>query len=304
MSRKFIEDLPRKFTETILGAFREDGRRWMESLPRIIEEIEENWRVKLAAPFQNLSYHYVAPCFFEDKREAVVKIGFPGEVKNIGNERKMLEYLDGNSVNRLYDFDERRFAFLLERLTPGENLKSVCAGNPQEAVAIAIETMRKFWQPPPAGHDFESLETWFDGFKRAENTGFEQEYMAKARNFFERLNSPPAEKMLLHGDFHHENILSAQRQPFLAIDPKGIVGHKAYDITVFLLNHANWLKTEPDFRDNLNSAIEHFAAAFEIATVDLRRWCFAHSVLSAWWTFEENCGNWRRELEITKIWEV
>lgn len=304
MSRNFIENLPRKFTAVILSAFREEGRRWIESLPQIISQIEENWRVKLAAPFPNLSYHYVAPCVFEGKREAVVKIGFPGEAENIRNERKMLEYLDGKAVNRLFDFDEDRFAFLLEKLNPGENLKSVCAGNPQKATTIAIETMRAFWQPPPAGHDFARLESWFEGFKKAENTDFEQDYAAKARNFFEQLNSSPAEKMLLHGDFHHENILSAGRHPFLAIDPKGIVGHRGYDITVFLINHANWLKTAPDFREQLSGAVEQFAEAFVIEPRDLRRWCFAHAVLSAWWTFEDNCENWRRELEFTKIWEV
>ncbi len=303
MSEKFISELPRKFTEVILGAFREEGRRWLESLPQIIGEIERNWSVELKAPFPNLSYHYVAPCTFAGNGEAVVKIGFPGEANYIRNERKMLEFLDGRAVNRLLRFDERRFTFLLEKLSPGENLKTVFAGNDEKAASTAIEAMRAFWQKPPENHDFPTLESWFDGLTVAENTDFDAYYLAKARQFFEELNSSN-HRMLLHGDFHHENILSAAREPFLAIDPKGIVGHKAYDISVFLLNHANWLKNEPDFRRKVAGAIEQFSEAFEIEPLNLRRWVFAHSVLSAWWTFEENCENWRLGLEFTKIWEV
>jgi len=304
MSREFIQALPRKFTEVITAAFRDDGRRWIESLPRIIRKIEENWQVKIDSPFPNLSYHYVAPCVRAEGSEAVVKIGFPGEAKYILNERKMLEYLDGGSVNRILDFDEQSLAFLLEKLVPGENLKTVCARNPQRAVAIAIETMRSFWQYPPSNNDFPRLEDWFEGLQKAEETRFPADYASKAREFFDELSSAPDEKMLLHGDFHHENILSAGRRPFLAIDPKGIVGHRAYDAAVFLLNHANWLKNEPGFREKLSDAIERFSAALEIEQRDLRRWCFAQGVLSAWWTFEDNCENFGRDLEFTKIWEV
>ena len=304
MSQKFLSNLPRNFTAVIRGAFRDEGRRWLENLPRIIGEIEENWSLKISAPFPNLSYHYVAPCTLAGKSEAVVKIGFPGEAAYIRNELKILEFLNGRAVNRLLRFDENLFAFLLEKLSPGENLKTVCAGNDEKAVEIAIEVMRAFWQKPPENHDFPTLESWFEGLKIAEKTQFDFEYTAKARRFFEELNSSPEAIMLLHGDFHHENILSAEREPFLAIDPKGIVGHKAYDICAFLLNHANWLKAKPDWRRKLTDAVEQFGEALEIEPRDLRRWVFAHSVLSAWWTFEENGENWKNELELTKIWEV
>jgi streptomycin 6-kinase len=304
MSQKFLSNLPRNFTEVIRGAFRDEGRRWLENLPRIIGEIEENWSLKISAPFPNLSYHYVAPCTLAGKSEAVVKIGFPGEAAYIRNELKILEFLNGRAVNRLLRFDEKRFAFLLEKLSPGENLKTVCAGNDQKAVEIAIEVMRAFWQKPPANPDFPRLENWFDDFKKAEKTPFDFNHLAKARRFFEELNSAHAPKMLLHGDFHHENILSTEREPFLAIDPKGIVGNRCYDISVFLINHARWLRDEPDLPQKLASAVEEFSEAFEIEPRNLRRWVFAHSVLSAWWTFEENCENWKNELEFTKIWEV
>lgn len=296
--------MPQKFTEVILGAFREEGRRWIEDLPEIIGEIERNWSLEIEKPFPNLSYHYVAPCVFKTGGEAVVKIGFPGEKTTTYNEIKMLEFLDGEGVCKLLGFDEKRFALLLEKLVPGENLKEICGSDDRKAVEIAIGAMRKFWRKPPTNHDFPLLEDWFAGFERASETGFAPDYIVKARRFFEELNSSPETKMLLHGDFHHENILSAEREPFLAIDPKGIVGDIGYDLSVFLINHANWLKSAPNLTEKLNDAIRAFSEAFPVEPQNIRKWVFAHSVLSAWWTFEENSENWKNELAFAEIWEV
>jgi streptomycin 6-kinase len=297
-----LDHLPQKFREVILGAFREEGRNWLLRLPEIIAEIEQNWLLKARAPFPNLSYHYVAPCEFAGG-EAVLKIGFPGEAEYILNEVRMLKFLDGSSVNKLLRFDEKRFAFLLEKLSPGENLKTIFRGNELQAVEEAVKVMRKFWRVAPQDNNFPRLEDWFRGFEKAEKTEFDKSYIVKARSFFDELTESKP-KILLHGDFHHENILSATREPFLAIDPKGIVGDIGYDIAVFLINHARWLESAPNPREKLNEAIKNFAEAFEIEPNNLRKWAFAHSVLSAWWTFEENYDNWRNELDFAEIWRI
>ena len=304
MNRAILADLPQKFTEVILGAFREEGKRWIDALPEIIAEIERNWSLEIEKPFPNLSYHYVAPCLFKSGGEAVVKIGFPGEKATTFSEIKMLEFLDGKGVCRLLRFDEERFALLLEKLAPGENLKTICRNDDAKAVEIAIRVMRDFWREPPENIEFPRLGKWFDGLREAEKIGFAPEYVKKARRFYDELNAATRTKTLLHGDFHHENILSAEREKFLAIDPKGIVGDIGYDLSVFMINHANWLKPKPDLTEKLDAAIRAFSEAFEIEPQNLRRWIFAHSVLSAWWTFEETSENRKREIAFTEIWKV
>lgn len=300
-----LTDLPQKLREVILGAFREEGRRWLLNLPETIEKIEDSWRVKSEKPYQNLSYHYVAPCVSAKNGETfVLKIGFPGEKKNVRAEAKTLELLNGRGVVKLYKFSEKHCCMLLEKLAPGENLKTICGKNDKKAVEIAIKVMRRFWQKPPSNHKFPKLENWFDGLNKAEKINFAPEYVGKAQRFFSELNNLPGKTSLLHGDFHHENILSATREPFLAIDPKGIVGDIGYDLTVFLLNHANWLRAEPDLREKLNGAILQFSKAFKVEPLNIRKWVFAQAVLSAWWTFEETGENWRNELDFAKIWEV
>jgi streptomycin 6-kinase len=103
---------------------------------------------------------------------------------------------------------------------------------------------------------------------------------------------------------HHENILSSERESFLAIDPKGIIGDVGYEISVFLINHFWWLSDDPDRREKMNDLIKQFSRSFEIKPQDLRKWAYAQMVLSSWWTFEENGANWERDLTLTEFWEV
>ncbi|MEP6924684.1 MAG: aminoglycoside phosphotransferase family protein [Pyrinomonadaceae bacterium] len=295
------ENLPDKFTHTIIEMHTAEGAKWLTDLPQLIEEIQENWSLKVAKPFPNLSYHFVAPCILENGSAAVLKIGFPQENSPIFNEAEMLKIFNGNGAAKMLRIDKTRYALLIEKLTPGAHLKTVFRGNDAKAVEIAIQVLLKIWREPTPGHNFIPLENWFKVFDAAENTMFPSHAIRKARDFYNELKG--GQKFLLHGDFHHENILSAQREPFLVIDPKGIIGEIGYEISVFLNNHVLWLSSAPDVRKKLNDAVSKFAEAFTVEPQILRKWAFAQAVLSAWWTFEDNGKNWETDLELAKFWD-
>jgi streptomycin 6-kinase len=201
--------------------------------------------------------------------------------------------------------NETHRAILLERAMPGANLKETFREDSGKAVLVAIKTMRATIKKPPQGSTFLRLEDWFDNFfTKAETTTFPALFRKKAREFYKELSSNSKTEFLIHGDLHHENILSATREPFLAIDPKGIVGEIGYEISVFLNNHLCWQIAEPDLKGKLDAAVQQFSEAFAIEPQHLRKWAFAQMVLSAWWTFEENGENWERELAFAEFWEV
>lgn len=303
MNKNFKSNLPKRFTQNTLALCGEKGLRWLDDLPQIIEEIEENWSLKAKKHFSNLSYNYVAPCICANGNEAVLKIGLPEANPEIFNEASFLQISNGKGAVKILKSDKKHSAILLEKLTPGANLKEIYVSDDTKAVEIAIRVMRKVMRKPPNKTGVKQLEDWFRCFEKAENTNFDNKFAAKARNFFERLNSASKQKFLIHGDLHHENILSAQREPFMAIDPKGVVSDIGYEIAVFLNNHLVWLSAEKDFREKLNDAVQRFSEAFEIKPQDLKNWAFAQMVLSAWWTFEENGENWQNDLTFAEIWE-
>ena len=303
MNEYFISNLPKRFTRNALNLCGETGGQWLKDLPQIIAELSKIWSLIVERPLPNLSYSFVAPCHSKNGA-AVLKIAPPLNNPEIYNEARFLQMANGKGAIKLLKTDENRRAILLERLSPGANLKKVCRADESESVAIAIKVMREILRVPPENSAFRRLDDWFDGFENAANTKFPDEFISKASGFYDELSSASKRKFLIHGDLHHENILSARREPFLAIDPKGIIGDIGYEIAVFLNNHLWWLASEPNLKEKLNDAVRQFSEAFEIEPRDLRKWAFAQIVLSAWWTFEENGENWKNDLELAEIWGV
>lgn len=302
MNENFKSNLAEKFVSNCTDACGEAGVKWLNELPQIVDEIAANWSLEVEEPFPNLSYNFVAPCVCAGGGEAVLKIALPLDNPEIFNEAGYLKLSGGGGAVRLFNIDRENRAILIERLTPGANLKEVFRKDEGKAVEIAIQTMRKLLGAAPQNSSFRTLGDWFGGFEKAENTKFPREFVAKAYDFFKERNSE--QKFLIHADLHHENILSARREPFLAIDPKGIIGNRGYEIAVFLNNHLWWLAHGADLKDKLNDAVRKFSEAFQIAPVDLKKWAFAQIVLSAWWTFEDNGENWEKQLDFAKFWEV
>ncbi|MCA1623809.1 MAG: aminoglycoside phosphotransferase family protein [Acidobacteria bacterium] len=294
MDENFISNLPKCFVQNTLGMYGEAGEKWLIDLPQIVKEIAGNWSLKVENFFPNLSYNFVAPCVYASGDEVVLKIGFPEENSLISNEARALEIFGGNGAVKLLQSDEKLCALLLEKAVPGEGLRKLCQRDDAAANQIAIDIMRRLWREPPENQDFPTLESWIKGFEKAENSSFPAQTVKKAQSYFDELLDLSKNKFVLHGDLHHANILSATREPFLAIDPKGIVGDIGYEISVFLNNPRGWILTQPDVRKILRRRVEKFSEAFEIEPRDLRRWAFAEAVLSAWWTFEDNGTGWKK----------
>jgi streptomycin 6-kinase len=255
-------------------------------------------------PYGNLSYHFVAPCIRSDGSRAVLKIGFPGEELEFFNEVKTLRLYDGEGAVRLLDADQARYAMLLEKLTSGESLGKLCLRDDAQAVKIAAGILKKLVREIPEDGEYHVLENWIGGFRRTENTEFPAEKIKKARNFYNELTSKKKHGYLLHGDFHHENILSAEREPYLVIDPKGLVGSVGYDAGVFINNNRDWLAEKPDVSVRMDLAVRQFSETLRIAEDEIRKWAFVQMVLSAWWTFEENDERWRADLSKAEVWQV
>lgn len=220
MKEKRITHLPEKFKRNIFDLHAEKGKQWIEDLPDLIAETSEKWSLAVEKPFPDLSYNFVAPCVCADGTNAVLKIGYNEKDSVVSSEAKFLTILDGKGAVKLLRFDKNHCALLLERLMPGENLAKLCQTNDEEATSIAIDVMRRICQPPPKNHDFPTLENWINKLQTAAETTFAPRLATKALNYFEELSAASEQDLLLHGDLHHENILSATRESFLAMTRK------------------------------------------------------------------------------------
>lgn len=304
MNQNLPENLPERFKKNIIGLFGVQGEKWLADLPEITDEICDKWSLRINKVFENLSFNYVASCTDQTGEKYVLKIGVPEEDSPILNEKRALEAFDGKGAVRLLKFDEKTWAMLLERALPGETLGDICDEDYARAVEIAIGIMKELPREPVNKGDFVNLETWINGLNRAVKANFEPAYVAKAQTFFAELIEPFERKILLHGDIHFDNILSAKRAAFLAIDPKGIVGEIGYEIAVFLNDLEGWTADRDDQKEILRVALESFSKAFAISTQNLRKWVYSFAVLSAWWTVEDFGENKKENILRADIWDV
>lgn len=304
MSKDFIANLPEKFTRHIVNLHGAKGKRWLAALPLTAAEICGEWSIKIENIFPNLSFNFVAACHNTAGEKFVLKIGVPEKDSSIIYEHRTLQTFGGQGAVKLLKFDAKRCAMLLERAVEGKTLHEVCGEDYRKAVEIAVELMKKLPRNVPDKRRFINLESWIKGLRRAVKANFEPAKVAQAQKFFGELGEPFAQKILLHGDIHFDNILSARREPFLLIDPKGIIGEIGYEIAVFLNDLADWTSHLANRKKILDDAVKKFAAAFAVDAQSLRKWAFAFAVLSAWWMMEDFGENKPEYILRAEIWQV
>jgi streptomycin 6-kinase len=235
----------------------------------------------------------------------VLKIALPLTDAEIHGEAEYLKISNGTGTVELFAYDAELQAVLIERCVPGANLKTTFRTDRAEAVGKAIHILRRILRPVPDLPDrLIRLGDWFDNLKRAEGTEFPWNLAEKALQLYEHNSRDTDNIFLLHGDLHHDNILSATREPFLAIDPKGIIGHIGYDIGVFLNNHVDWLEWDTRLEGRIDRAVAEFAKAFQLDEQVVREWAFCQLILSRWWMFDEMPGMYGSELGLLDIWKV
>lgn len=276
----------------VASEFQAQRRELWERLPALLDRYEALWRLQFQPPFANLSYNFVLPAIREDGSEVVLKIGMPH--KELLTEIAALQIFDGMGSVRLLEAEPERGALLLERLHPGTPLTSLADEiNDTQATSIAATVMRGLWRPAPPEHAFPHVRDWARGMERLRahfggGTGpFPARLLEEAESLFAELLASSAEPVVLHGDLHHDNILSSGHTSWLAIDPKGIVGEPAYEVGALLRNL--W----PDRHTILNPGrllerrVSQLCEELGIDRARIRGWAVAQAVLSAWWCAED-----------------
>ncbi|PJN92929.1 3'-kinase, partial [Amaricoccus sp. HAR-UPW-R2A-40] len=94
-----------------------------------------------------------------------------------------------------------------------------------------------------------------------------------------RLLAEDTPSYVLHGDLHHENIRHHPERGWLAIDPKGLYGDRAYDAANALCNPGTLPEIDPEPRQAVETSDDH-ADALDITRERLLSYVFAHACLS------------------------
>lgn len=287
-----MASLPADFVQKMHACHgQEKASAWLAHLPAILADCAQRWQITIFPPFPHLSYHYAAPAERANGTPVVVKACSPtGE---FAEEVKALRlFQDGNMV-RLLEIDAEHEVMLLERLLPGTRLSQLVPEQDERATSILASVMKHLWQPAPVSHTFSTVEGWGKGLGRlrAQYDGgygpFPPRLVQQAERLFAELSASAPQQMLLHGDLHHENILLSEHS-WRAIDPKGLVGDPGYETGALFHNPHGWMSIVADPRKTLARRVAQLAEELEMERERIRGWGLAQSVLSAWWSVEDD----------------
>lgn len=273
--------LQKQFVQSVRLSFKEQGELWLQNLPNLIHYCEQKWSLKIKEPY-TLSINYVAPATMEDTTEVVVKICIPG--KGFLDELEALHLFRDKGMVQLIDLDKENGIIILKKLSPGYTLAEVT--DDEEACRLAANVIKNLTIHAPAHTRIPTTKEREEGLRKlldehSNGVGpISQQTLERALRIFTFLNQTTEQYFLLHGDFHHYNVLASGEGNWTAIDPKGLIGEIEYDLIQYMLNK---LPDQNAF-EVIQKRVEIFTKELNLNKERLLLWGYCHTVLATSWT--------------------
>jgi len=261
-----------------------------------VRTARERWSLTLGPQFSEGYVACVFPAEGPEGEPVVLKVSFISDETR--TESDALRLWDGHGAVQVLDTAPDLGALLLERLEPGTPLED--HPDPDGAITIGCRLLRRLERPLRRAHPFplvvhlaRRLAAEFP--ERFERLGrpFDQGLVDEAVKTCLELAAWTGRPVLANRDFHFGNVLAAQREPWLAIDPKPLVGEPAFD-TGHLLR--NLLRGGDLDRPAVDSTVERLATELGLDRNRVRAWAFVRSV--------DDAISWLEEGGTDPSWDV
>lgn len=180
-------------------------------------------------------------------------------------------------------------AALLPRLCPGTPLSDVVnLRGDDESLDVIVQVVSTLFSTSPDTAGFPTALDWAAGFGRylaGDRGALSRELVIEGYRAYLELSDTQTRPRLLHGDLQHYNILLDAELGWLAIDPKGVVAERAFELGAALRNPY----TIPALltREALMRRATYLSRKLELDPHRVLSWAFAQSVLCAVWLAED-----------------
>ena len=191
---------------------------WRANVAELVADCCERWDLRAGEPYVPGACGHVLRVEQADGTPAVLKVFWPH--REAEQEADALERWGGNGSVQLLARDDERHAMLLERCEPGTFLSTA-----PDPVGVLIELLPRLWR---SGDGFVPLEAetelWLESMDETRN----HKLRDIALGYIRELAPTQGELVLVNQDLHGENVLAAEREPWLVIDPKPLAGEREF----------------------------------------------------------------------------
>ncbi|CCH28220.1 aminoglycoside phosphotransferase family protein [Actinosynnema sp. NPDC047251] len=248
----------------------DDVLAWRDTLPALATEFCARWELTPDGDLMNGYVAVVLPVRRADGTAAVLKLTWLD--KETRQEPLALRAWNGDGVVRLLDSDDERGALLLERLDHTQTLLDTSI---EEALEVTGGLLRRLRLP--AGPQFRRVSV--DGLaeENANLGGIVPDRFVGLADELGRELTATAGNTLVNQDLHYENVLRADREPWLMIDPKPVAGDREFGVVPLLWNRADEVAGE-------RGVLDRMAALCDLGELDAER--------TRLWTLYRAVDNW------------
>lgn len=268
---------------------------WLAALPRLVRDILDEWDLTVDGAAVHGECAMVVPVTTPAREPAVVKFGWPHPEAE--HEHLALRAWQGRAVVRLIRADPRRAVMLLERAGPAD-LTTLGTLQACEVVASLYADLHL-----PAMPQLRLLSDqaarWSQELRNLPASApvphrYVEQAAALAADF---AADPATDGRLIHTDLHYVNVLAAQREPWLVIDPKPLSGDPAYEVAPLLWNRWDEVASSGDARATIR---RRFHTVVDVAGFDedrARDWVVVRELVNVLWTLRDPAGQAQEQQE-------
>lgn len=266
--------------------FAQRGPDWagfVDRLPRLTRELIEEWQLTIDGESTHGFCALVVPVRTAGGRPAVLKVGFPHDESE--HEHLALQHWHGRGAVELLRADPHREAMLLERLHH-EDLSELWDVEACEVVAGLYGRLHV-----PAPPQLRTLTSYVDRWRAdlaelPRNAPIPRRLVEQALSLAREFVADPASAgTMIHTDLHYANVLAADREPWLAIDPKPVSGDPHYELAPMLWNR--WDELAGDIRSGVRRRFHALVAGAGLDEDRARDWVVVRMVNNARWRLQD-----------------
>jgi len=292
-----MKHLSPAFKNNIIDNYGEKGRLWLNKLEITVRDLAKKWNLTNIEAFPNLTFNYVASAL-RGSVTVVLKTGLEPDL--LKREAAVLTFFKNHGAIDL--IDSCNSALLLKKCNPGYSLMNFFPHDEKKSIEIIVDVIKNLHSASQKNKDFSEFIFLDDIWKDLNHSSnIAKEYIDKAKKFAKFLLKTSYEKVAMHGDLHHDNVLyDKSENRWKVIDPFGVVGDPVYEFASFMINPIDKIWKRTDAISLVERRVCMFSRIADINPERLKQWTFVKSVLSFIWT--EKTENQDR-MELVKLFD-
>lgn len=264
------------------------GRTFFDKVQSDINFYSNKWAIEILELVDYFSVNCIFKCRSKKFGDAVLKIN--RSCREVFTEFNTLLEYKGKRFCNVFDSDIENGIILEECIHPGIRLRD--EESLEKRLNIFSGLFNGLHIEPENPSIYPTYIEWVSRITKYMSSREDYKvlylYMKKAESICLQISKSYNKKMLLHGDFHHDNILLNNDGNYKIIDPKGVVGDPIFDVPRYILNEYEEDISDEKYYEKIDTIINSLETSLGIPNKIIKQCYFIEVVMANCWDVESN----------------